>query len=101
MKTMTSPNDARYAESGRRVKSSRIAAHLVEVATAFGRDGGLNPTIAQAARAALMTHDLLADDDAWWVEQAIATGFQPRVPSAETRALVRERLVLLAEHIAG
>lgn len=101
MATMAAPNDQRYAESGRRVKSARIAQHLIDEATAFSRGAGLNPTIAQAARAALATYDALESEEWWWVEQATATGFQPRRPSPETCALVRERLVTLAEHPAG
>ena len=87
----------RWTETGRRVKASRIAQHLLDEATAFGRDAGLHPTMAQAAWAALRTLDVMGADDSWWIEQATLVGFRAKVPSHETRALVRARLQTVAD----
>lgn len=87
----------RYREVGSRVKGHRIAAHLVDHAVTYARDSGADPTIAQAARAALVEFDANADHDDAWLIWSTEAGYRAKVPSAETRAHVRERLVELAE----
>jgi hypothetical protein len=86
----------RYAEAGSRVKGARIAAHLIETVTTYARDAGHNPTIPQAARAALDELDHHAQFDESWIIWATGAGYPAKVPSDRTKAATRERLASLA-----
>lgn len=88
---------SRYRHVGSRVKGHRIAAHLVDQAVTYARDAGTDPTIRQAARVALAEFDANADHDDAWLIWSTEAGYRAKVPSDETRAHVRERLVELAD----